>query len=95
MFLDPVHSATLDKQILKMKYALQGTVLDHVAATPADTTIRLTQGNSVAYEVWCTRLEFIRATYFPHARVVDVERGFFHLIQTDQVGRAAAILRDA
>lgn len=95
MFLDPVGSATLDKQILKMKYALPGTVLDYVAATPVDTTIRLTQRNCVAYDHWCSRLDAIRRTYCPVRRVVDIERGFFHLVQTNQVVQAATILRDA
>lgn len=41
MFLDPAGSATLDKQILKMKYVSPGTVLEQVVSSPwADRACR-------------------------------------------------------
>jgi hypothetical protein len=95
MFLSPKDSATLDKQLLKIKFELTGTVLDKVVVSTADTAIRVTQANSIAYEHWCNRLGCIRGSYFPKTRVVDIERGFFRLVQIGKIRLAAEILRDA
>ena len=75
--------------------ALPRTVLDLVAGTPSETEIRVTHGNSDAYEGWCERLNFIRNAYFPNSRVVDIERGFFEMIQNGSVMPTAVILREA
>ncbi|MCS6515048.1 hypothetical protein NX875_28700, partial [Burkholderia thailandensis] len=65
------------------------------AVRQSPTTIPVTVVNSAAYEAWCTRLACIRDTYLPSRRVVDVERGFFQLIQSGRVQLAAHILADA
>ncbi|MCS6500730.1 hypothetical protein NYD60_11960 [Burkholderia thailandensis] len=93
MFLDPDMSATLDRQIMQIHGVRSTTVLAAVRQSP--TTIPVTEGNSAAYEAWCTRLACIRDTYLPSRRVVDVERGFFQLIQSGRVQLAAHILADA
>ncbi len=93
MFLDPKTSATLDMQILKIQSVRPTTVL--AAIRQSKTTIPVTVNNSAAYEAWCLRLAQIRDTYFPDLRVVDIERGLFHLIQLGQVHCAADIVADA
>ena len=93
MFLDPSGSATLDNQIMKIHVARPTTVL--AAVRSRTTTIPVTAGNSAAYEAWCARLEYIKRTYFLDTRVVDIERGLFHLVQTGQVEYAATLLVDA
>lgn len=94
MFLDPTVSATLDQQIMKIDDVMPGTVLG--AVRRYQTTIPVTQGNAVAYEAWCDRLSYIRTAYLSDsARVVDVERGLFCLIQQGHVAVAARLLADA
>jgi hypothetical protein len=93
MFLDPTQSATLDMQIMKIQQVHSDTVLAAIKQDP--TRIRISKANSNAYEGWCERLADIARTYLPDARVADVERGFFQMIQDNKVAAAAAILRDA
>jgi hypothetical protein len=96
MFLDPTGSATLDQQIMKIHAALGHTVLATVSFRTGATQIPVTKANSLAYEAWCGRLYNIARTYFPAGtRVADVERGFFHMVQTSRVCLAARILHDA
>lgn len=93
MYLDPVESATLDRQIMQMHQVHSDTVL---AAFKEDaTSIPTSLVNSHAYEGWCERLAYIAQTYLPSARVVDIERGLFQMIQSGKVNEAAAILRSA
>jgi hypothetical protein len=93
MYLDPVESATLDRQIMQMHKVHNGTVL---AAFKEDaTSIPTSLVNSHAYESWCERLAYIAQTYLPSARVVDIERGLFQMIQSGEVNEAAAILKAA
>lgn len=93
MYLDPVKSATLDRQIMQIHQIHTDTVL---AAFKEDkTSIPTTKGNSNAYEGWCEHLAHIAQAYLPTARVVDIERGFFHMIQEGDVNEAANILRNA
>ena len=94
MFLNPVESATLDLQIMKMHTICSNTVLQHVSAR--SSTIPITAENSHGYELWNTKLKYISSQYFGgRYRVADVERGFFYLIQNGSIGDAAMILRDA
>ena len=62
----------------------------------SETQIPLTIENSNAYEAWCRRMIDISRMYFSGSfRAVDVERGFFQLIQSGTVKLAAQILNDA
>ncbi len=93
MYLDPVESATLDRQIMQMHQVHSDTVL---AAFKEDaTSIPTSIVNSNAYEAWCDRLSHIAQTYLPSARVVDIERGLFQMIQSGDVAGAAGILKGA
>jgi len=93
MYLDPLESATLDRQIMKIHKIHNDTVL---AAVKEDkTSIPTSKGNSNAYERWCEHLAYIAQTYLPTARVVDIERGLFQMIQTGRVKEAASILKTA
>ncbi len=81
MFLDPDNSATLDKQIMKMKFTTLGeeSVLSQFSHKTGQ--ILPTSKNSVAYESWCKKLLSISQDYFEGKyRAVDVERGFFKII---------------
>jgi len=93
MFLDPGRSATLDNQIMKIHGVQAGTVLAGVKRSGA--TMRVTAANAAAYEAWCQRLNAIRRTYGLGRRVVDIERGLFHLIQRGRTAAAANLLARA
>jgi hypothetical protein len=93
MYLDPVESATLDRQIMQMHQVHSDTVLAAVKEYP--TSIPVSVGNSNAYERWCERLAQIAQTYLPSVRVVDIERGLFQMIQSGKVKEAASILKNA
>ncbi|MVV49900.1 hypothetical protein EJA72_16890 [Pseudomonas sp. PB120] len=93
MYLDPAESATLDRQIMQMHQVHSDTVL---AAIKEDaTSIPTSVVNSHAYERWCERLADIARGYLPGARVVDIERGLFQMIQSGSAKEAAGILRSA
>lgn len=93
MYLDPVNSATLDRQIMKMHQVRNDTVL--AAFKENKTSLPISLKNSNAYEGWCDHLAHIAQAYLPHARVVDIERGFFQMIQAGDVNEAATILKSA
>jgi hypothetical protein len=95
MFLDPDHSATLDRQIMKIHRRCTTTVLA-LFCIGTSTQIRITANNSDAYETWCIRMSEISRRHFEgRFRAVDIERGLFQLIQRDDVEIAAQILNDA
>jgi hypothetical protein len=93
MYLDPIRSATLDRQIMQMHRVHKDTVLGEIKENL--TSIPTTIVNSNAYEVWCERLGQIAQAYLPSARVVDIERGLFQMIQSGDVAGAAGILKNA
>ena len=92
MFLDPEKSATLDRQILKIHEQCPTTLLAglHIGRS---TQIPVTKRNSDVYELWCQKMVEISREYFSgRFRAVDVERGFFQLIQAGEVLTAAQTL---
>ncbi len=98
MFLNPKLSAVLDLQIMKIKFAQFGkdTVLNNISHSLAETAIRASSPNSIAYASWCNRLFEISKNYFHSKfRVVDIERGFFVLILKNQIEYASRILADS
>lgn len=62
--------------------------------TSGKTNIPVSAVNSAAYEAWCERLDYIRKTYLPDVRVVNIERGLFHLIQSGNPATSADLLAD-
>ena len=95
MFLDPGTSATLDWQILKIHQHCSTTLLARLYIGKS-TQIPITRNNSEVYEDWCRKMLDISKTYFNgRFRAVDVERGFFELIQRGRVSIAAQILNHA
>ena len=96
MFLDPTNSATLDWQIMKLHECCPETVLAGFRIYGTSTQIPVTKHNDTAYERWCDRLREISKRYFDGKfRAVDIERGFFQLVQCGKVRLGAQILLDA
>ncbi|MGD0972355.1 MAG: hypothetical protein ABSA04_13360 [Desulfobaccales bacterium] len=75
----------------------EGTkALSNLAFGPNETRIRISQNNQNVYDAWREECRAISAQYYNNAyRVADVERGFFHLIQTDSLATAQEIYNNA
>jgi hypothetical protein len=95
MFLDPDKSATLDWQIMRIHKRCPKTLLAGLRIGKS-TKIPITERNSEVYESWCRRMANISSEHFEgRFRAVDVERGFFQLVQCGNIAVAAQILCDA
>lgn len=93
MFLDPTSYVILDQQILKMNEAPFHTVLKNIKFGDNETQIRISNNNASVYQEWCKKCRDISNLIFKGKyRAVDIERGFFTLIQKDRVHLAAEIL---
>ncbi|MGE0450573.1 MAG: hypothetical protein AB7Q29_13450 [Vicinamibacterales bacterium] len=90
-FLNPDHYCVLDKQLLKLAESPGDKSLHRVSA---GTQIPITAGNERAYDGWRAECADISERYFRgRRRVVDVERGFFQLVQDKQVVLAQDLYR--
>lgn len=88
-FLDPVNYCVLDKQLLKLAMGPGDRALHQVSA---GTQIRVTTRNQQAYDVWREECASISGQYFNgRYRAVDVERGFFQLVQSGRVTLAQEV----
>jgi len=93
MFLDPIQYVILDKQILEMNKTSFVTILKAISFGPNETQIRISDNNCSVYLSWCKKCVTISKIYFDSKyRAVDVERGFFTLIQNKRANNAAEIL---
>lgn len=96
MFLDPENYVTLDMQILKMNQIRVPTVLNKISFAETESSIRISGPNVRVYNSWCKKCISISNTYFGgQYRAVDIENGFFALIQGKNIQAAAAILSAA
>ena len=92
-FLNPAQCGVLDLLIARMRRdggpKALNTLRFHSAITP-------TAVNCAAYAGWCAECQAISQQYLGgQPRVVDVERGFFYLIQNGQLEVARAIYEAA
>jgi hypothetical protein len=85
-FLAPESYCVLDKKLLKI-HAIKARF------TEDKTSIPVTAKNVEAYRWWVRTCGRIADTLTPPRRPVDVERGFFHLVDCGQIAAADAILR--
>jgi hypothetical protein len=93
MFLDPKRYVILDQQILKMNKEPFKILLNKIKFGEKETQIRISKENSIVYQEWSDKCYSISNSIFNGAyRAVDVERGFFTLIQNSKVALAAKIL---
>ncbi len=91
-FLDPGRYCVLDKQLLKLAATPGSRALHRVVVR---TQIPVTAKNEVAYDAWRAECAGLSKQYFSDRyRVVDVERGFFQLVQSNQLALAQRIYAD-
>ncbi|WP_107879609.1 hypothetical protein [Neisseria animaloris] len=97
-FLDLDKHCILDNQILKMKQStsIQSKALNEIKKSDKETLIRISAHNANCYEKWCRECQEISTKYFGgEFRPVDVERGFFNLIQQKKIDEATEIYQAA
>jgi hypothetical protein len=93
MFLDPMQYCVLDKQITKLR-----TPNGHgsVNLLKYGTQIDITVSNEDVYNDWRAECMRISDIYFDNRyRAVDIERGFFNLIQNAKLSAAQQIYENA
>lgn len=84
-FIDPINYGVLDLLIAKLRNAKTPTsnALYDIKVT---TQISVTANNSAVYDAWCKECQRISMQYYDNKyRAVDVERGFFNLIQENKL----------
>jgi len=95
MFLNPIDYCVLDLQLARIRLAARSATGACVALYQLHaykTTIRPTFYNQRIYDAWRIECRYISDTYFGGTlRAVDIERGFFHLIQSKRLATAQAI----
>lgn len=92
-FLDPVNYCVLDQQLARIA---NGGVERALNQLVQGQQLRVTANNQAAYDAWRNECASISNAYFHGAyRAIDIERGFFHLVQTNQLQLAQTIYTDA
>lgn len=92
MFLNPESYCVLDKQIAKLRLEGSAKSLNSLKFKTKNTQIGITKHNENIYEEWCKECLNISRTYFDMKyRAVDIERGFFQLIQNGSLDVARRI----
>lgn len=92
-FIDPANYCVLDLQLSRLGLGPRVKAIHGLVYT---TTIGTTVHNQRVYDSWRQECAGISHAYYGGAyRVVDVERGFFHLIQTGRLPLAQQIYADA
>ena len=92
-FLDPINYCVLDQQLARISTGNGNRALNQLKQ---GQQIRVSANNQVAYDLWRKECAAISTTYFGGAyRAIDVERGFFHLVQTSQLPLAQTIYANA
>ena len=90
-FLNPDEYCVLDWQITKLAGASKERALSGLEGI-SGTQIRVTARNEAIYDGWRRECKVLSETYYKNRyRAVDVERGFFALIQANRVKDAARI----
>jgi len=93
MFLNPNKYVILDRQILKMNQVPISTLLNEIIFGDGENQIRISKNNNRVYLNWCNKCSEISELIFDgQYRAVDIERGFFKLIQNKEIIQAATIL---
>lgn len=92
-FLDPINYCVLDQQLARLANGHGVRALNQLTQ---GQQIRVSANNQVAYDLWRQECAAISTAYFGGAyRAIDVERGFFHLVQTGQLHLAQQIYANA
>ncbi len=96
MFLNPSDYCVLDRQIARLRTQNAPKALCQLSFGPKETQIRVSSHNEAIYDRWRTECLAVSTVYYGgEYRVVDIERGFFHLIQQGRLLDARIIYNSA
>lgn len=94
-FLDPVNYCLLKREILCIANKAKNRSLNRVRISKWRTEISISNNNVAAYNAWRSECKEISAKYYDGKyRVVDIQRGFLHLVQSDDYQVAQQIYAD-
>lgn len=95
MFLDPRKYVTLDKKIMQLRDETNSrNPLSNIAFSENDTSIRISENSQFQYHQWCKICKFIANEYFEDKIAADVERGFFKLVENNELNYGRKIIKD-
>lgn len=94
MFLDPKSYVVLDLKLIQLKdESTSGNPLNRIKFGIKDTTIRITCESEDSYFQWCKLCKEISHEYFDGKyRPVDIERGFFEMIERRQIDEGRMLI---
>jgi hypothetical protein len=96
MFLDPAKYCVLDQKIALLRTQSSPKALNRLVFRPKDTQIRISRYNEAVYDKWRDECMAISSMYFQASyRAVDIERGFFELIQHGDLSTAQTIYNNS
>ena len=96
MFLNPSDYCVLDTQITRLRSRNSLKALCQLSFGPKERQIRISSHNEATYDRWRAECLGVSTTYYGgEYRVVDIERGFFHLIQRGRLLDAQKIYNSA
>ncbi len=92
-FLDPENYCVLDLKLSRLGWVGENKALHGLRV---NSQIRVTANNSAVYYRWCRECRDLNDRYYNgQYRAVDIERGFFTLIQNRRLNDARQIYSDA
>ncbi len=96
MFLNPLHYCALDTQITRLRTQNSQKALNSLSFGPNENQIRISTRNEQVYDYWRNECQSISENYYSRKyRCVDVERGFFNLLQQGRQSVAQQIYNEA
>ncbi|MCX5821554.1 MAG: hypothetical protein NT047_16850 [Deltaproteobacteria bacterium] len=96
MFLNPTYYCVLDRKICRLRTDNSSKALNQLSFGPNEMQIRISSHNEAIYDCWRTECLAVSTAYYGgEYRVVDIERGFFHLIQQGRLLSAQTIYNSA
>ena len=93
MFLDPQKYVILDRNIMKLNDPNnKNNPITNIAYGDKETSIRITQDSQKHYFEWCSLCKKIASHYLKSEYAVDAERGFFKLVENNELNHGRKII---
>ena len=93
MFINPKKYVTLDKKIMNLKDPFNpDSPLTRIPYSENDTGIRITKTTTKYYFEWCELCSFIAKEINNNKIAVDIERGFFRLVEEEKTNYGREII---
>jgi hypothetical protein len=93
MFLNPLQYVVLDKKIMRLRdFKNIDNPLSNIPYKTSDSGIRISPVSQKYYLIWCELCKFIATQMSDNMIPVDIERGFFKLVENDRIEYATQII---